>query len=565
MSPTPWSASTPAVLVTSELAADVAGTNAMHGGSLATSTSPRTSKLVSVAPVSVPATEAALAVLRQEVGGLREDLRGVRATLDEELRRRHVNKSTTTDGLQGAVAWLCEELATREREAWLLKEEVARRNSGTAAIVPMGKRAVTRSLSAPERFLRSANNPAGTAPAIWDGHVDDVSVGSSMRARSEHGSRAAQERAAKTARPRTGSSSSRHTEPDNNLLYSWTSKRPSWGDSPRSKSSEHGRKGSSNIGKESLGGSLTSNLSSRPSSRQSSRDPAMKDSRMTATRESSAVSLGTPRQAARSSLHALPSGSQPGSLSSSVNSSSTRHLVPSSRGAARGPSRGASRPSSESELQLDEIDELWVRALQRYPAHSLVKEATGVYRLGHQDGIRVQCFSNHGRLYVHAPRTPVSPHGGILDAEVFLASHPVVEREPLPLAIANMPEPLVLGDDVLRTEVAAQLKEMSAMSQEMAARRTENARGGKDEKRQISSRFHSSINNRHSTRGAPTARAVNSMDKPRKRPTNKEGSSRSSGGVGKPKFYHEPGVWSPGNGSWSPARPSSPNANRSMW
>lgn len=120
-------------------------------------------------------TEAAISQLRAEVGGLRDDLRGVRAAIDEELRR-HTGRSEGKGDLRTTIDWLFEELAVRDREAQELREELQRRGlqrspeDGALPASPLLKREVARSASSPvpniarHRSLKSTYGDINSVP-----------------------------------------------------------------------------------------------------------------------------------------------------------------------------------------------------------------------------------------------------------------------------------------------------------------------------------------------------------------------------------------------------------------
>jgi len=567
------------------------------------------------------AQEAALAELRAEVGSLREDIRGVRAKLDKESRRSE--SSLSPDGLQGAVHWLCEELAQRNQETQMLRVELNRRSEGGGGVTarPHAPRRRHRSegrggvASRPQRVRRRHSGTSAVRTPT------PMPLTQSVLSRSV----SAPPDTAALASFRSCASSSHHTEGslgsreglcvaanDDLLTYSWKSNRANWDDTGAAVGGGSGCGGSGGggvgfprggphrarrppellVGAEKKswqllggGGGLsgsgpgslpTSRTSSRPSSpaalvvvaAEQARDELLPTSPRSKVPGAS-PSMGTPPQAACSSLHLLPSGPLRSgtSAASSVDDCPPAPLAgalpPPPRppmgpvgprgGCARGQhglSGGSPRRTQITlldQVELDVVDEVCLQLLLQHPSHHLVKEAAGIYRLGHQDGPRVACEFLGGRLFVRAPS-----HTGLMDAEVFLGCQRFFGLDGVLAGVreqggAVSEEWTPLAELVLRTEVAAQLKEVAAL-------RAENAR----------------LVNKLAAAGLGAGPIVHGRPagKDQSPRTRKEG--RQGGGgrrtpqplpgqpAGWPILYHPAGEWSPGDGDWSPARPSTP-------
>jgi len=565
------------------------------------------------------AQEAALAELRAEVGSLREDLRGVRAKLDKQSQLSE--SSLPPVSLEGAVDWLCDELAQRSQEAQILRVELNRRTEG-------GGGAAAESFTA--RWQHEGGGGVAAGPhAARRRHsgASAVLTPTPLPLTQSVGSRSLSvpPDMAALASFRSCASSSHHTEGglggggglrvaanDDWLTYSWKSSRANWSDTGTAAGGGSGCGGSEGGGvgfwrgdahrarrppellagaeKESRqllggGGGLsgsgpgslpTSRTSSRPSSPAALVVAAAGQARdellLTSPRSKvpgASPSMGTPWQAARSSLHLLPSAPL---LSGTAAASSVNDCPPAPLAGALPPpprppagpvgprggcaqgqhglSGGSPRRTQITlldQVELDDIDEVWLQLLVQHPSHHLVKEAAGIYRLGHQDGPRVACEFFGGRLFVRAPS-----YTGLMDAEVFLRCQRFFGLNGVLAGVREQggrvsEDGTLLAELVLRTEVAAQLKEVAAL-------RAENARLG----------------NKLAAAGlgaGPIAhgrRPAGKGQSPRRR---KDG--RQDGGgrttpqplpgqpVGWPILYHPPGEWSPGDGDWSPARRSS--------
>lgn len=118
---------------------------------------------------------------------------------------------------------------------------------------------------------------------------------------------------------------------------------------------------------------------------------------------------------------------------SAVNGHQRRHSPghSASAPAARPPSptRGpAGRPPPRLSNGMDEIDELWRAALQRFPQYPhwcLVKEKRGLYRLGSPSGRKLLCRVSHGGLQVRVG-------GGWMGAIPFLEKYGPLTMGPAP-------------------------------------------------------------------------------------------------------------------------------------
>jgi len=427
-----------------------------------------------------------IASLRAQVSGLLRDIRSIHNTLGDGMRKNENVDGADNNIVNLEINLLCQELSAFDREVQHLRLDVlGRPTDGFVSHVVRSRSApgdhVPDGLSQSIRVLDTFS-----ASNTTNGPMESVSGSSSPTAphRQHHNSNARSSPSKAAAASGKGSPERETRNPKCNLavtgadqapdcdwlLYSWkgaTKRATGYQPTAGSRSSQRGPKDKhqrSSGGLSNFNSWPSSCASSLPNSPSTSRPPSIpaqeshegsgQRSRMPGNSprivpDASRATIGSqgsamsPRGRARSPPPDMGSSNAAASPSSSGRgrpgnaARKKTQLSPSNTSRAeanlcvqRAPQHTPSRIVLEAGVSRDSMDDVWMRLLQRYPSHMLVKEAPGAYKL---DGKGFTCCMDQGRL-----RVQPSGQGPSFDAEAFIctstAQWPLADPHKEPLA-----------------------------------------------------------------------------------------------------------------------------------